>query len=107
MDKGSTPLPQRFCSNHPQRAAIGVCVVTSVAICSECSTRYEGVNYSTEGLRLLRARRAAAAGQGRGSRWAMVVMAIAWVSVPLQLYLVYLSYTMSAELLAGLLHWND
>ncbi|HEV7301130.1 MAG TPA: hypothetical protein VGN72_17320 [Tepidisphaeraceae bacterium] len=102
---GSTSLPQRFCSNHPQRAAIGVCVVTSTPICSECSTRYEGVNYSKEGLRLLRERRAAAA-KGTRSGATTLLIIVAWCTAPLQLYLVYQSYAMSAELLAQLLHWK-
>lgn len=40
----------RYCSRHPDRPAIGVCVVTQRAICAECSTQYRGVNYSKEGL---------------------------------------------------------
>ncbi|MEM1097198.1 MAG: hypothetical protein AAGH92_00275 [Planctomycetota bacterium] len=40
----------RFCSRHPDRPAIGVCVITGRAICAECSTQYQGVNYSKEGL---------------------------------------------------------
>jgi hypothetical protein len=53
-------ITRRFCENHPDRAAIGVCVITRMAICEECSTRYEGVNYSREGLRILQERRAQA-----------------------------------------------
>lgn len=48
---------QRHCQEHPQRRAIAVCVVTGKAICLECSTRYEGVNYSKEGLEQLQAER--------------------------------------------------
>ena len=50
-------LKKTFCLNHPDRPAIGICVITGQAICEECSTRYEGVNYSREGLRILQARR--------------------------------------------------
>jgi len=60
---------QRMCTNHPHRKAIGVCVMTSRPICAECSTRYEGVSYSKEGLakRLAQERQAEGAG---GSRFA-------------------------------------
>jgi hypothetical protein len=50
-------LKKTYCHNHADRPAIGVCVITGQAICEECSTRYEGVNYSHEGLRILQARR--------------------------------------------------
>lgn len=49
---------QRHCQTHPDRRAIGVCVMTGEAICAECSTRYEGVNYSRRGLEMLHAQRA-------------------------------------------------
>ncbi len=52
-------LKKIFCINHPDRPAIGICVITGQAICEECSTRYEGVNYSREGLRILQERRQA------------------------------------------------
>lgn len=52
-------LKKTFCLNHPDRPAIGICVITGQAICEECCTRYEGVNYSREGLRILQARRKA------------------------------------------------
>ncbi|MGC9260726.1 MAG: hypothetical protein ACP5I8_11725 [Phycisphaerae bacterium] len=50
-------LKKTFCLHHPDRPAIGICVITGQAICEECSTRYEGVNYSREGLRILQAKR--------------------------------------------------
>jgi hypothetical protein len=33
------------CENHPQREAIGVCVQCRTRVCSECSTKVEGINY--------------------------------------------------------------
>lgn len=33
------------CENHPQREAIGVCVKCRTRVCSECSTKVEGINY--------------------------------------------------------------
>lgn len=50
-------LQKTFCVNHPDRPAIGVCVETKQPLCGECATRYNGVNYSREGLEILRRRR--------------------------------------------------
>ena len=33
------------CENHPQREAIGVCVKCRTRVCSECSTKVDGINY--------------------------------------------------------------
>lgn len=33
------------CQNHQQREAIGVCVQCRRRVCSECSTKVEGINY--------------------------------------------------------------
>jgi len=33
------------CENHVQREAIGVCVRCRTRVCSECSTKVEGINY--------------------------------------------------------------
>lgn len=67
-------LERRYCSNHPDRLAIGVCVETKKPICGECSTRYNGVNYSREGLELLRERRRRQAEEtsGRGGWFALL-----------------------------------
>jgi hypothetical protein len=94
-------IQQRFCVNHPQRPAIGICVITHQAICSECSTRYEGVNYSKDGLRLLHERRRGASAARR--RRLVVLAAVAWVLSPLLLYCMYLAYLTGALLLADLL----
>lgn len=50
-------IERKYCTNHPDRVAIGLCMVTRKPICAECSTRYNGVNYSREGLEILRERR--------------------------------------------------
>lgn len=57
-------VERRYCVNHPERVAIGVCVETKKPICGECSTRYNGVNYSREGLEILRQRRMRERGSG-------------------------------------------
>ena len=59
-------LKKSYCVHHSDRPAIGVCVITKQLICEECSTRYEGVNYSREGLAILRERRAA---EGQRKFW--------------------------------------
>jgi len=63
---------QTTCVNHPQRKAIGVCVMTGKPICSECSTRYEGVNYSKEGLAMLQAKRQAGRSAEGGRLWSVL-----------------------------------
>jgi hypothetical protein len=93
------PIQQQFCANHPQRAAIGICVMTRKPICGECSTRYEGVNYSREGLELLRKQQAAAVKkQGRGMVWGT----LAWLAAPILLFLMYAAYWSAATVLMDL-----
>jgi hypothetical protein len=33
------------CANHPTREALGICVHCKRLVCSECSTRIDGVNH--------------------------------------------------------------
>ena len=33
------------CANHPEREAIGICVRCRIRVCSECSTKVDGINY--------------------------------------------------------------
>lgn len=83
-------IARQHCVNHPDRPAIGVCIMTKRPICGECSTRYEGVNYSREGLEMLHAQRAQERGRsGGGGRVASVVAVLA---SPLAGYLLYLGY---------------
>jgi len=83
-------IRKTMCANHPDRPAIGVCVMTHQPICAECSTRYEGVNYSKEGLRLLQEQRAQEARRARGRRPLLRVALM--LSFPLLVYLLYLAY---------------
>jgi hypothetical protein len=94
-------IQKRVCTNHPDRPAIGVCVITRKAICVECSTRYEGVNYSKEALAILQQRRAAAAKSGRGGQLALTVLA--WCLAPVMVYLLYFAYVVAANALINLL----
>jgi len=41
----SRPVLPHNCFLHPERKAIGICVLCRTAICSECSTRVDGINY--------------------------------------------------------------
>ena len=90
-------LPQRSCANHPDRRAIGVCVITQKAICAECSTRYEGVNYSKEGLAILQEQRAAqVARRATGGQLAAAVWVLA---VPLALWAVWVFWVRGTTML--------
>ena len=93
-------IEQRMCRNHSERRAIGICIITGKAICAECSTRYEGVNYSIEGLRILQERRAAAARKaGARHRWRGALL---FILTPGFLYLVYLGYLLFFKTLINL-----
>ena len=63
------------CENHPAREAIGVCVQCRTRVCSECSTKVDGINYCVRCLSGL----AAEGGRTTGVRRAPTKMA-AWVS---------------------------
>jgi hypothetical protein len=95
------PIEQRFCVNHPQRAAIGICVVTRKPICGECSTRYEGVNYSREGLELLRKQRAEKQRKLRKFSFAAL---LALLGSPLAADLLFLAHLLAARTLMEMLH---
>ena len=83
-------LQKRMCANHENRVAIGVCVITKAPICAECSTRYEGVNYSKEGLAILKERRTEASAVGIGSKASVMVLAL--VLSPLLIYVHFLFF---------------
>ena len=91
---------RRHCDNHPDRAAIGVCVETGRAICAECSTRYEGVNYSREGLEALQRRRAA---EQRAGGWGLrLLSAVAVACVPLFGFFLYAFLHIALQLLVDI-----
>lgn len=91
----------RTCSKHPDRMAIGVCVVTRQPICSECSTRYQGINYSAEGLAQLLAQEKRQREQsGRSRVW---VGYLAFLCAPLLLWLVYLEFSSVGQWLIDLI----
>ena len=69
-------IKRQLCVNHPDRPAIGICMVTKRPICAECSTRYEGVNYSKEGLALLKKERQAEKKTKSGNRPVSIVLAM-------------------------------
>ncbi len=95
-------LRKRYCANHPDRPAIGICVVTHKPICAECSTRYEGVNYSKEGLEILRNQRARQGSEaGLGERLGVILVV---ALCPVFIGLLYLFYLGSADLFVDLMH---
>lgn len=100
----------KHCDRHPDRLAIGVCVVTHRAICRECSTQYQGVNYSKEGLeRLLASQHHAQRQAGRGNRWVTLALL---VTAPLWLYLTWQGFHLTGQLVVDIMqqeqmvHWE-
>ncbi|MDR0363300.1 MAG: hypothetical protein LBJ46_11555 [Planctomycetota bacterium] len=83
-------LEKAYCANHSERLAIGVCVETGRAICGECSTRYNGVNYSREGLEIMLARKREKSALPGRLGWRRVVML--GVPVSVLLYLIFLLF---------------
>jgi hypothetical protein len=77
------------CENHQQREAIGVCVQCRRRVCSECSTKVEGINYcvaclsglAREGGRRVGARAAESAGRAYAAAGAYLLLlsAAMWV----------------------------
>lgn len=98
-------IQQRYCVNDPQRLAIGVCLMTRKAICDKCSTRYEGVNYNREGLLLLQQQRAAAAQRAAraGAAGRSIATLLGTLLRSAMLYLVYLAYLTSADVVTSML----
>lgn len=96
---------QRTCANHPDRRAIGVCIITGKAICGECSTRYEGVNYSKEGLEILKRQREAERSTSPASRWLVRITAL--VASPVMLLGLFASYLIIVRLLMDLRQWSS
>jgi hypothetical protein len=76
------------CENHRQREAIGVCVQCRRRVCSECSTKVEGINYcvsclaglAREGGRKVGARApsSAAAAYAAAAGYLIVLTAAMW-----------------------------
>ncbi len=94
----------KHCDRHPDRRAIGVCVVTGRAICRECSTQYQGVNYSREGLeQLLAEERRDSQRVGRRGYAHVVLMS---VFVLPGLYLAYTACEQTGQLIIDLLQWQ-
>ena len=90
-------IQKKTCVNHPDRRAIGVCVITGQSICAECSTRYEGVNYSKEGLQRLHEGRAR---QGRKTGLFRRLLRIGiLLAMPVFGILLYYSYLLSFQAL--------
>lgn len=89
-----------FCEEHPGVRAIGVCVITGKAICSECSTQYKGVNYSKEGLEILLADERKVNESGRLS--SVLLMAIMLLTLPLAILLLFATVHMGGQAMVDL-----
>ena len=94
MDSGVARKLARHCAQHPDRQAIGVCVVTKKPICAECSTQYQGVNYSKQGLAQFLAGQKVKVGVKRGSPvlWTLLLLAS-----PLMLYVTWLGFGLASQ----------
>jgi hypothetical protein len=90
-------IKKRYCASHADRPAIGICVITQQPICAECSTRYEGVNYSKEGLRIHIERRAGQSSTAKPARRGKVLAVVAWLVVPVLLALLFEFYHLFFE----------
>lgn len=101
MREKTMALKKRMCVNHSERIAIGICQMIKEPICAECSTRYEGVNYSKKGLELLLNERKAKAQKGRGKQAAAGT--VMWLLAPVCFYLLYAFYHWSFELLIDIM----
>jgi hypothetical protein len=83
------------CENHQQREAIGVCVQCRRRVCSECSTKVEGINYcvaclsglAREGGRKVGARAQGSAGAAYATAAAYLVLLAAGMWALLQVLL--------------------
>jgi hypothetical protein len=42
--------PVATCQNHPAREAVGICVHCGRRVCTECSTKVEGINHCSSCL---------------------------------------------------------
>lgn len=90
-------LIQKTCVNHTGRRAIGVCIVTSQPICAECSTRYRGVNYSKQGLEILKQQREATSltgGRAKLIRLSAVVLSPILLCSMFLFFLLFVRYLM-------------
>lgn len=93
-------IARRNCTNHPERAAIGICVITQKPICGECATRIDGVNYSKEGLRILQERRNTSQAK---SNWKARLFAFALViAVPFSAGVLYQFYVSGLQFMVDL-----
>ena len=66
-------LKSQFCANHPERAARAVCVSCRKAVCPECATQWEGINFCVQ---CLRTRREKTVAQSSASETVLVLAAI-------------------------------
>lgn len=90
-------VEKKYCVNHPERLAIGICVITEKPLCAECSTRYDGVNYSREGLEILRQRRL---GKRKASRVGLPALIVAGCVMSV---LAFFAYMLLGRVLMGML----
>jgi hypothetical protein len=64
-----------FCTYHPERFGIGVCVRCRQVVCAECTTRLDGINHCHACLEELAVRPAPVVHAPRGAQWLVLVLA--------------------------------
>jgi B-box zinc finger protein len=65
---------RHVCANHPDRPAHAVCMACRKAVCGECATEWDGINYCVSCL-------AAQRRAGRGTRSTLGALSLALASV--------------------------
>lgn len=56
--------PSATCTQHPVREAVGICVVCRNALCSDCITKFDGINHCKSCIdRIVRGQKAKAVEQ--------------------------------------------
>ena len=84
--RSNTFTPGR-CRHHPDRDGVGICVKCGTVICTECSTRIDGINYCTHCLTQLQPEDKSRAGKNipgfnHGSiPWMAILLSVATISI--------------------------
>jgi hypothetical protein len=72
MSSPAPPLARRhLCANHPDRPAHAICMACRKAVCGECATEWDGINYCVS---CLAARRRSEGTRGSRLGWLTLVL---------------------------------
>lgn len=93
MQEGPSAISRSRCRYHPDRDGVGICMKCRTVICTECSTRLDGINHCAVCVaRLARQRPTASRGTGTGLRLlgVLLLMAVMAAGTYGALYMLYL-----------------